>query len=242
MRFLLAWPEIRRHRGPVKPFVIATLCAALAVPLFAAGPYHLQLEANPSAPFPFLGKFGTVTIHVYGSGVRAETLWLNGFSRNGARTVTVENPLGRMYTDMPLAEISLLVRKLGGASLGPLSSPPERVAAPVAGKVRGLDATRYRLVYGPEAWIDVWTTRAMPDNPQFRAIVNEFVAGVSPGAAAVARNIPGTPIYVELNFRRFKKVPLVRLKSFSSNNEGERDALSVGMLYFRAPLLESIWK
>jgi hypothetical protein len=226
----------------VRPFVIATLCAALAIPLFAAGPYHLELEANPAAPFPFLGKFGTVRIHVYGGGVRAETLWLNGFSRNSARSVTVENPFGRMYTDMPLAEISNMVRKLGGESLGPLSSPPQRVTAPVAGKVRGLDAARYRLVYGPEAWIDIWTTRAVPENPQFRAIVNEFVAGVSPGAALAARNIPGMPIYVELNFRRFKKVPLVRLKSLSANNAGESDALRVGTLYFRAPLLESIWK
>jgi hypothetical protein len=213
-----------------------------ALPLFAAQPYHLQLEANPAAPFPFLGRFGTVTIDVYRGGVRARTFWLNGFSRNGGQAVTVENPLGRMYTDLPLAEIANMVRKLGGSSLGPLSGPPESVAAAVAGKVRGLDAQRYRLVYGPQAWIDVWTTKAVPDNPQFRAIANEFVAGVSPPAAQIARNLPGMPVYVELNFRRFHKLPLLRLKSLSFENKGESDALSVGTLYFKAPLLDALWK
>ena len=41
--------------------------------------YHLELEANPAAPFPFLGKFGTITLHVFPSGVRAETFWLQRF-------------------------------------------------------------------------------------------------------------------------------------------------------------------
>ncbi len=227
----------------MKRIAIALLCFLAAVTAPAADrPYHLQLEASPAAPFPFLSKFGTVSIHVYGGGVRAETFWLNGFSRNASPTLTVENPLGRMYTDLPLAEIPSLVRKLGGSSLGPISGPPLDVMPPVGGKVRGLDAARYRLVYGPQAWIDIWTTTMIPANPQFRAIVNEFVAGISPPAAEIARRLPGMPIYVELNFRRFKKVPLVRLKSFAFDNAGEADALSVGSLYFRAPLLESLWK
>lgn len=224
------------------PFRLSLLLLLLGLPLFAAQPYHLQLEANPAAPFPFLSKFGTVTIDVYGGGVRAKTIWLNGFSPNGSGNVTVENPLGRMYTDLPLPEIAKLVRKLGGSSLGALNGPPERVDGPVGGKVKGLDAARYRLVYGPQAWIDVWTTRAIPANPQFRSIVNEFVAGVSPPAAAIAARLPGAPIYVELNFRRFHKLPLLRMKSLTFDNEGEADALKTGLLYFRAPLLDSIWK
>ena len=216
-------------------------CLFAAFPLLAA-PYHLQLEANPAAPFPFLGRFGTVSIDVYDGGVRAESFWLNGFSRNGARAVTVENPLGRMYTDLPLAGIAPMVRRLGGASLGPLSGPPAGVSTPVAGKVHGLDAMRYRLTYGPQAWIDIWTTRAVPENQQFRAVVNEFVAGISPPAAEIARRLPGAPIYVELNFRRFRKLPLLRVKGLSFDNKGEAGALNVGTLYFRAPLLDSIWK
>lgn len=220
--------------------VVITLLASSS--LAADRPYHAVLEANPAAPFPFLSKFGTVDIHLYPGGVRAETLWLNGFSRSSARALTVENPFGRMYTDVPLSEITPLVRKLGGSSLGPLSGPPAQVLAPVAGKVRGLDAMRYRLVYGPEAWIDIWTTHAIPENPQFRSIVREFAAGISPPAADIAAKLPGVPVYVELNFRRFKKLPLVRLKSLEFDNKGESDALSVGSIYFRAPLLESLWK
>jgi hypothetical protein len=222
--------------------VRALLSLFAVFPLYGGQPYHLQLEANPAAPFPFLGRFGTVTIDVYGGGVRARTIWLNGFSLNGARAVTVVNPLGRMYTDLPVAEIAPMVRKLGGSSLGQLSGSPEKVTTPVAGKVRGLDAARYRLMYGPQAWIDVWTTQAVPENPQFRAIVNEFVAGVSLPAAAIARTLPGTPIFVELNFRRFRRLPLLRLKSLSFENRGEADALSRGALYFKVPMLDALWK
>ena len=210
--------------------------------LFAlpAAAYHLTLEANPAAPFPFLGKFGTVTLHVYGGGVRAETIWLNGFSRNGANAITVENPYGRMYTDVPIADIGAVLHKLGRADV---ENVPEPQRAPeVAGKVGNVEARRYRLVYGPEAWIDIWTTRAIPENPQLRAIVNEFVRGIAPGAAASMRTIPGTPLYVELNFRRYKKLSLLRLKSLSPGNDGEEEALRVGALYFRAPLLDALWK
>src|SRR5262249_48854875 len=69
------------------------MLAALLLASAAALPYHIELQANPGAPFPFLSRFGTVTLHVYNGGVRADTMWLNGFSRNGSNTVTVENPL-----------------------------------------------------------------------------------------------------------------------------------------------------
>jgi hypothetical protein len=220
--------------------IILTLLL-VAAPLSAATrPYHLELEANPAAAFPFLGKFGGVTLHVYGGGVRAETVWLNGFSRNGMPAVTVMNPFGRMYTDVPVSEISTVIGKLGGDPSARLASGV--LQPPMAGKVRGIDAQRYRIVYGPQAWIDIWTTSAVPENRQLRLIVDEFVSGISPATAGVARRIPGTPVYVELNFRRFKKLPILRLKSLPFENAGEEDALKVGPIYMKAPLLDAIWK
>jgi hypothetical protein len=213
------------------------LAAALllsALPLFAAPqPYHLVLEANPGAPFPFLGKFGTITLHVYPGGVRAETFLLNGFSRNGAATITVENPLTRMYTNEPVANIAATLQTLGRVDVNASAVPPR--APDLGGKVGSISATRYRLVYGPQAWIDVWTTTAIPANPQLRTIVDQFVRGIAPGTAAAMRAIPGTPLYVELNFRRFHQLPLLRLKSLAMNNAGEDEALKVGKLYFPAP-------
>ena len=203
-----------------------SLCAA-------PQPYHLTLRANPAAPFPFLGTFGTVTIHVYPGGVRAETLLMNGFSRNGARAITVENPISRLATKEPIAGMAPALQKLGSidtaASVVPTRGPEG------GGKVGGIDARRYRLVYGPAAWIDVWTTTAIAPNPQFRALVDEFVRGIAPGTATVLRTIPGTPVYVELNFRRYKKLPLLTLQSLAMNNEGEEDALKVGRLYVSVP-------
>jgi len=211
-----------------------------ATQLQAATEYHLTLEAHPAAPFPFLARFGKVTLDVYPRGVRAETFWLNGFSRNGSKAVTVENPFWRMYTEVPLASIASTLRKLSTA--GVENAAPAALQKPVGGAVKGLAALRYRLQYGPEAWIDIWTTRAVPENPQLRAIVNELVAGISPATASVARAIPGTPIQVELNFRRYKKLTLLELKKIRYDSAGQDAALKVGALYFKAPLLDAIWK
>ncbi len=219
--------------------MLQSLVLALLLATAPPTPYHIELVANPAAPFPFLSKFGTMTLHIYPAGVRADTLWLNGFSRNGTPTVTVENPYGRMYTVMPVSEITSIMRKMANEDVQ--SSAPS-IAPPVSGSVRGIAARRYRLLYGPEAWIDVWTTQVIPENPQLRTIITAFIRGVSPLTAESIQSIPGTPIYVELNFRRYKKLALVRLKRFSLSNVGQENALKVGTLYFKAPLLDQIWK
>jgi hypothetical protein len=230
----------QRFKG--RPIVAALFVFSLTCPAAAAPrPYHLQLEAQPAAVLPYLAKFGRIKLDVYLSGVRGETIWLNGFSRNGADTITVENPFGRMYTDVPLSQISSLLAKLGMS--GPLGqeSTPGRVVLS-KGKVAGIVATRHRLEYGPTAWIDVWTTSAIPENPQFRRIVNDLVSAISPDTGRFFRSIPGTPIFVEVNFRRFKRVVLVRTKKLTLDNKGEEDALKVGSFYFKAPLLDAIWR
>jgi hypothetical protein len=211
----------------------------LALPSSAATPFHLTLEANAAAPFPFLGKFGTVEVHVYPAGVRAESLWLDAFSRNGAREVTVLNPLQRMYTEMPLADIAPTVGKLSGHTVPSPDVLPLR--GPVAGTVHGIAAQRWRIEYGPQAWIDVWTTQALGDAPQYRAIVQQFLRGVSPPTANTAAKIPGVPLYVELNFSHYRKLPILTVKSLAFDAEGEEDALHVGALYIHAPF-NGVWK
>src|SRR3954452_24172406 len=190
------------------------LSLTLATSLHAAPPpaYHLELEANPTAPFPFLGKFGTVTLHVFPAGVRAETFLLSGFTRNGTSAVTIQNPIGRMYTEIPVAQISSTLHKL--STSGMESAAPYAITQ-IIGKVKGMAARRYRLLYGPEAWIDVWTTDSIPENPQLRAVMIEFVRGISPATASYINVIRGMPLYVELNFRRYRKLPLMRMKSIA---------------------------
>jgi hypothetical protein len=212
---------------------------ALVLASATALPYHLQLEANPSAPFPLLNKFGVVTLHVYPGGVRAESMWLNGFSRDGS-TVTVENPLARMYTHVPVAQFAAMVENMAHVEVNEGGPPP--VNGPTAGRVGGRTADRYRLVYGPEAWIDIWTSRSVPDSPQLKMLVDGFVRGVAPRTADVLRSIPGTPIYVEMNFEHYKKMPLVWIKSFVANSAGEEEALHVGRFYFKVPLLDALFK
>lgn len=224
-----------------RPIVAALFI--FASPLLAAErPYHLQLEARPAAAFPYLSKFGMVKIDVYGGGVRAETFWLNGFSRNGAQTITVENPLARMYSDVPIKQIASLLTKLGSVAGSVESGAAPETVKPLKGKVSGITATRHRLEFGPMAYVDYWTTDVVPENPQLRRIANELVNAISPGTAKVASAIPGTPLYVELNFRRFQKVVLLRTKKLTMDNASEKDDLQVGSFYFKAPLIDAILK
>lgn len=226
-----------------RPVAAALFLFVLAFPLHAATkprPYHLELEAYPAAPFPYFKKFGTIDLHVYPGGVQAESFWLSGFSRGGTKSVTIMNPVARMYTEMTLGEVTSMVNKV--TSDDSLAALPPPVEGPTAGKVGSLRASRYRLVYGPEAWIDIWTTRDVPENAQLRAIVDSLVRGISPPTANVTRALPGTPVYVELNFRRFRKVPFLKLKRFTWNNSGENEALKVGSYYFRAPMVDAIWR
>lgn len=225
-------------------FLLTLALACVTLPSLAATPraYHLELEASPAAAFPYLGRFGDVELHVYAGGVRAEALWLNSFSRNGAPAVTVMNPLGRMFVDLPIDEIAPILTKLAGAA-GSVEQKAVAVMGPrVQGKIGGLAATRHRLMYGPAAWIDVWTTDAIPENAQLRRIVDQLVQGLSPGTAPVSRTIRGTPIHVELNFRRFKKVPLLTMKKLTFAADDEEEALKLGPLYMRAPLLEKLFE
>ena len=220
----------------------AALAAALLVstPIVATQRYHLELEATPAAVFPYLSKFGSTELHVYAGGVRAETLWLNAFSRNNAPNVTVANPLGRMYVEVPVREIASIVARLAGAA-----GAAERAATPItmtttSGHADGLAATRHRFVYGPAAWIDVWTTAAIPPNPQLRTIADELVTGISPATAAQARKLPGTPIHIELNFRRFKNITLLKVNKLTMSADDEEDALTLGSFYARAGVLEKV--
>jgi hypothetical protein len=226
--------------------MIRLVLAALlltALPLAAAPrPYHLELEATPQAVFPYLGRFGTVDLHVYPAGVRGEALWLHGFSRNGAPAVTVVNPLARMYVDVESAEIpSILTNLSGGKATVERRSRP-RLGPTMKGTVKGIAATRHRLLYGKTAWIDVWTTDVIPPNQQLRTLVNRVLGGVAPGTAAVASQLPGTPVYVEVNFRRFKKVAIVKLKKLTFAAEGEEEALTLGRMYVHAGVLEKLWE
>lgn len=213
---------------------MSNVLPAILFVLATARPFHLTLEANPAAPFPFLSKFGNVTLQVYPNGVRAESLWLRGFSRNGAPAVTVEDPLNRTYSDVALSEIGATLHKISGPLPGLEAAAPTSIQT-TDGKVRGLAARRYRMLFGPNTFVDVWTTTALGDAPQYVELVNRFVTGISPATAKWVRSVPGVPLYVELNFRRFKKVPILRLKEVAFNTDGQDEALKVSSFMFRAP-------
>ena len=215
------------------------LLFALGTPVFGA--YHLELEAHPAAVFPYFAKFGTITIHVYEGGLRGDTMWLDAFSRNGSPDITILNPLARLYIEVPVTDISATINKLG--QVGDVERDAVATLGPsIIGKVRGIKATRHRLVYGPAAYIDVWTTDVIPENPQLRRVIDELVSSISPGTHAVSKKIRGTPIYVELNFQRYQKLVLVRMKNLTKTADDEKEALRVGRYYLKAPFADAIFK
>jgi hypothetical protein len=221
------------------PLFLAILFATSVVA--APRPYHLELQSTPSSMAPILAKFGTVEVHVYPGGVRVESLAMDSFSRNGSSTITLLNPVARMYADVPVDRFPGMFIQMG-VRRSPDAADVPTLAAPIAGKVNGVAARRYRLLYSKTEWIDVWTTMIVPENPQLRKIIDEFVRTFGPGSAPVLRRIPGNPVYVEVNTADHPHFPLVQLKSLRFDANGERDALRVGSFYFKAPLIDAIFK
>ncbi len=223
------------------PRVLRFLAILLLPVTIQAGGYRLELEANPAAPFPFLKKFGTVDVTVYPGGVAAKAPFLRAFSRNGDGHVTVMSPLSRVYADVALTKIRammLTMARAEGEVMPGMSEFP--VSGPAKGKVGGIDALRYRFQLGPASSMDVWTTTAIPRNPQYQRLALEFAGTVSKPAAAMVSRLAGMPIYVELNTLHYKKVALLRVKKFTPASEGEADDLAVGRLYMKAPGADAI--
>jgi hypothetical protein len=196
------------------------------------------------APFPFLKRFGTVEVSVFPKGVRAESAVVDAISRTGTSVVTLTHPVARLYAEVPVHDVrGILVRMGGGKSElypGLQEFPIEPKA--VTGKVRGVDATRYRVVLGKNAWIDIWTTTTIPRNRQFDLLANQLVSAFSKSAAKTMSRIPGVPVFVEVNTSRFKKLVLLRMTQLQRSAQGESEALTVGSFYARAPLVQRLFE
>jgi len=225
------------------------LLGALCLLLLAASPppkpsagYRLELEVNPVAMFPLLTKLGEVDLTVYPGGVHGQTFLLKGFSRNHTSAITVQNPLARTYSDISLADITAMLGKFG-KSRSWLANRKSFPLAPeiLRGSVKGVPASRYRVMLAPEAWVDVWTTTVIPENPQFERIMTQVAASISPAVSAATKQIPGTVLYVELNTPTYPKVPVLRMKKLVRSSEGESDALQVGAFYFKKPFSDSMF-
>jgi hypothetical protein len=203
--------------------------------------YHLALQSSPASLVPLLSRFGTIDLHVYSGGVRAESMWLDSFSRNGSPTITLLNPVVRMYTEVGVEEFPNVIARMIGVRRSERDAVPQ-VLPPVMGTVNGVAALRYRLKYDVDDWMDVWTATTVPENAQLRRIVGAFVRHFAPGTAAPLGRIRGTPIYVEWNTNEHPKFPLLRMRSVEFNAAGESKALRVGSWYFKAPLIDEIFR
>ena len=208
------------------------MLSALVFVLALTRPVHVTLRSNAAATFPLVSRFGVITIDLYPRGFRAKSVWLRGFAINGQNTLTVENPISRMYTRMPMSGIGDIARFIGGK---PVNIGPPRNVVVTSGSVGKLPARRYRIVYSANDYVDVWTTAAGPPAPAFRACVDELVRVIAPQSALLLRRIPDTPLFVELNIGPYRKVALLQVAAVAHSSAGEADALRVSPWMFPAP-------
>lgn len=222
--------------------VLLLLLGATAAAAAEPREYRLDLELDPTATFPFLARFGKIEISLYPGGVSASAPLLRGFSTSGSDSVTIMSPISRLYADLPIDRIRPLLLGLAGADEAEIAATRKAyaVSAPVRGKVKGLEALRYRIRLGKKASVDIWTTKAIPHNEQYSRIALECVAALSKPAARTAMAIDGMPVYIELNTKDHQKVALLRVKSFTPSSAGEREALRTGSLYVKAPVIERV--
>lgn len=226
----------------MRQLVLLLVLLVVSTQAAVAQAYRVDLELTPAAPFPFLSKFGTIDVQVYPGGVRTEALLIHAFSRNGDKSVTLEYPLSRIYYDIPVSSVRPTLLQLARAKNeimpGMKEFPVEYVGS---GTVRGVAAKCYRIRLGPEAHINVWTTSAVPRNPQFELLLAESLRAVSRTTPALLGKVPGLPIYVELNTTRFKKFTVLRLKQIVRSGTGEENAFKTKFM-IRAQFVEDLLK
>ncbi len=230
-----------REGRPVAAALLVLLAWAAPPSPAAQRTYYLELHSSPTSVAPLLSRFGTIDLHVYSGGVRAESMWLDSFSRNGSPTVTLLNPIARMYAEVGVEDLPKLIAQITGIRRSQSDDVP-RLLPPIDGKVNGVAARRYRLQYDATDWIDVWTTSAVPENPQLRRLADAFVRHFAPATAVPLARIPGNPLYVELNTREHPKFPLLQMRSLRFSDSGQSEALRVGSWYFKAPLIDAIFR
>jgi hypothetical protein len=207
--------------------------------LFAASAaFHLQLESNAASAFPLMKRFGTISIEVYPHGFRATTIWLRGFAINGQNTITIENPVSRTWSRKPMSALGDLVRFVHPK---PVSVGAPRSVQTSTGKVGKLASRRYRVVYGENDYVDVWTSNAIGPSPALRAAIDEIVAAVAPASRSVLQKIPDTPVFVEMNIGPYRKVAILTTRGVAFNATGESEALRVSPWMFQAPF-DTIFK
>ena len=206
--------------------------------VFAAA-FHVQMDSNAASSFPLMSRFGAVTVDLYPRGFRVTTVWLRAFAINGdGNQITIENPVSRTYTKRPMSAIGDIVRIVGGK---PLREGAPRSVEIITGNVGRLPARRYRLIYGSNDFIDIWTTASLGSNPAFRSFAEEIVKAVAPDAVPVLRKIPDTPVYVEVNVGDYRKLAMLRPRSVVFSSAGEAKALRVSSWMFPAPF-DTIFK
>lgn len=235
--------------NPLKSATTLLLTLLLVVPPVSAADspirherYALQLEARPSAVFPFLDKLGRVNLSVYPQGVRVDSLWLDGYLKSGSETVRIENPALRMYTDASYVTLRRLFR-----GLAPEEETMKLGALPVVkttrrGKIKNLSVTCYRIQLGKEAWIDVWSTDTLKKSQPYQELQTQVLMTISPDLARAAAKIPGTPLHVVLNTERYPETTLLSTRGAFRSSAGHEEALQTGRFFLRVPSIDPLVK
>jgi hypothetical protein len=205
--------------------------------------YTLELVLTPVGDSKVIGRLGSVDVTVYPQGIHADSMWLDGISRQGSPNIVMFNPTTRLYSSVPLSGFRSVVLKISGSSeelMPKLRRFP--IEAPVRARVGDIPSSRYRIRLGPESWIDVWTTTIIPENPQLRRLSEELLSAISNEVSYLAREIPGVPLAIQFNTQNYPGKTVLRTKALRRSSAGHEQSLALGSFYVRTPLAERLWR
>lgn len=208
----------------------------------ARNDYRLELWVKPVGEDPIVRKLGKTSLTVYPQGVRIDSLWLDGFTRRDSENLTLLKPIARLYAVIELDDFSDVIRKLSGTSreIAP-GTGPFSVEEPADGRINRHPARRHRISVGPTEWVDVWTSRTLPENRQLDRLAAEILEAVSNDLPQLLDEIDGTPILIRLHTKDYENVDILGFREIGKSSRGHAEDLTVGRFYIRARFAESLW-
>lgn len=209
----------------------------------ASKDYRLVLWIQPVGDDALTQKLGKATLTVYPQGVKADSLWLDGFTRQGSSQLTLLKPIARLYAQVELSDFSDIIRRMAGSRDGLVGNIGTlRVGNPVNGKINKRAAKRFRISIDQQQWVDVWTAADLPENKQLKKLTSEVLEAVSDQLPPVLDKIEGTPILVRLHTDEYRDVDVLGFRSIRSSSRGHADDLQVGRFFLRATFAEKLWE
>jgi hypothetical protein len=211
--------------------LLALIVAAAAASASAATLTDYELVYRIESPYRGVAAAGKIELTVFPEGIRGDSLLFAGYARSGDDDLIIMNRVARIYSSLAIESVTrFLGRRLqpgeqvpaGNYSLS--ASGEERMIA-------GLPSLHYRVHLGPESHLDIWITEALEESEVFRRLTDQVIGALAAPIAPMLSALPGMPVEVVLQTRRFPHLELLSLQRVSYDSSRSGKLLKVGRFY-----------